>query len=186
MIFINRQNLVDFSWHHFNYINQIFGHESVRKLIQKYYPCETYKLIVIVDEKNQGGDHIVVYDKKNNHIINSYTEGWQNVEKNKNDNLCQSYSLLVYLNKRFKHMTHKEIQRRMICMYRQIIRNDNIMKEIMDNDDIIFKEYYGVDTNDELIDSGEICKNDICEQINYVLDDWEKFGYIHFQGNGEI
>ena len=83
-------------------------------------------------------------------------------------------------------MTHKEIQRRMICMYRQIIRNDNIMKEIMDNDDIIFKEYYGVDTNGELIDSGEICKNDIFEQINYVLDDWEKFGYIHFQGNGEI
>ena len=58
-----------------------------------------------------------------------------------------------------------DIARKIIDKAREFKTNsmskDKLMKEIMDNDDIIFKEYYGLDINDELIDSGEICKNDI-------------------------
>ena len=178
-----------FSGKHYTYINQIFGDETVREIIQEQYHNPNMELIIEkANEDFEDADdsfHHVVFDKKNKKKICSSDDGYQNMEKNENDTLCQSYSLMTYLKKPFpKKMTdayQKERQMRMIKMYREMLENKDFTNELNDVETDAFINYM---KDDEPQLNMEWPK--IIEKIKNTLDCWENYGYNYFIGTGKI
>ena len=88
---------------HYTYINQIFGDVTVRQIIKEVYAPRDWNFVAIpqTEGRFRGSYHHVLEKKgKNGEIIQwcSVEEGFQ-VDINENDTLCQSYTLLKYLNK---------------------------------------------------------------------------------------
>ena len=145
---------------HLSYINQIFGDQSVRDIIQEIMP-KPGKLIF---EKGQGefaGSFHHMFTKStakskskkkssdkslDKDLVCSANAGYQNLSVDKNDNLCQSYSLLSYLQIPFDTtrsadatiQVKKDRQMVMIEMYRDILKNKKFIKAF--SDDIVFEE----------------------------------------------
>ena len=129
----SKEKLEEFSKQHFTYINQIFGDATVREIIEEEYPT-TYKFEV----EETGADfdfsfHHTVKDRDDDHVICSVAEGYQDIYKNKNDTLCQSYSLMNYFDIEIP-VDKKEKQMVMIQMYRDIINGT-----LENFDDVDFK-----------------------------------------------
>ena len=95
---IKSKDIDTFSRAHFSYINQIFGDETIRNIIQEIY-INNKKILVCVPGTGRfcGTNHHIVRIKKTKEIIDSIVQGYQNLNDNDNDNLCQSYSLMNYL-----------------------------------------------------------------------------------------
>ena len=98
-----------FSYRHYNYINQIFGDEKIRNMIDKLKlpspydnPKKDWKFDV-VEHSTQGSHHILQNKKNEKEKICSVDLGFQNVCHNVYDNLCQSYSIL----EKFDSLTSK-------------------------------------------------------------------------------
>jgi hypothetical protein len=133
--------LAAFSLNHYTYINQIFGDMSVREIIHDSATAPQRKYSFSESKLTQGKHHFLSYGKKpKEEMVCSMKTGIQKMGTNytkkqdKNDTLCQSYSLLFF----FDHEIHKvdptdsleeEItikknrQLQMIRMYRTLIRD---------------------------------------------------------------
>ena len=94
----------------------------------------------------------IKYDKNGNELVGkgkkvcSVAGKYQNIYINKNDTLCQSYTLLRYLGYNFNlKMTRKEIQSRMCQMYKKIIENgedyENLKKNRFENSSELVKRF---------------------------------------------
>tara|TARA_E500000331_G_scaffold81441_1_gene76969 strand:+ start:282 stop:899 length:618 start_codon:yes stop_codon:yes gene_type:complete len=184
---------------HYTYINQIFGDETVRQIIKESYAPRDWNFVVIPGEGDfLGSDHHVLEKKgKNGEIIQwcSEDEGFQKTKINKNDTLCQSYSLLKYLNKPIdKNM--KERQMEMIKMYRNILSRDHFKKEFkkvynqmkqlikktkIDNHPGIWIDYTYEEPEPYL--NKEF--NALYAEIHNTLDTWENYGYSYFIKKGK-
>ena len=178
------KNLKEFSFEHYTYINQIFGDQSVREIITEVFPNKKYEMSV---EPGVGefvdSHHHTLTDKKSKDIICSVENDDQDLAKNKNDTLCQSYSLLTYLKIPIKK-DQKKKKKDMIAMYRKILSTKNfldvLIKEILNNpankriwknETLTNKPYLIMDSN-------------LIKKINDVLDKWENYGYWYFIGDG--
>jgi hypothetical protein len=178
------KKLKEFSFEHYTYINQIFGDQSVREIITEVFPNKQYQMSV---EPGVGefvdSHHHTLTDKKSKDIICSVENDDQDLAKNKNDTLCQSYSLLTYLKIPIKK-DQKKKQIDMIAMYRNILSNKKfvgtIIKEILNNpankriwknETLTNKPYLIMDSN-------------LIKIIKDVLDKWENYGYLYFIGDG--
>jgi hypothetical protein len=197
--------LSNFGKKHFTFINQFFGDVQIRKIITEIFPNKNYRLEVeAADETFEYSKHHylyqIKYDKNGNELVGkgkkvcSVAGKYQNIYINKNDTLCQSYTLLRYLGYNFNlKMTRKEIQSRMCQMYKKIIENEQfihiIKKEVLplsenknrwidytkDNEPFItMKLLRGSNNNYEYL----------FRNINDVLSKWESYGYSYFIGEG--
>jgi hypothetical protein len=189
----NNRELEEFSHEHYTYINQFFGDETVRKIITKIFPNKNY--IMAIEKANEDFEHVndeeepsmhhFLYKKngKEKEKICSGINGYQNMDINKNDTLCQSYSLLTYLNKDIDP-DQKERQMDMITMYRDIIDNEKFKTEI---NDLMFPgnnkrwKISGTEPPKYINPNRE----EILAKIKEVLDKWESYGYYYFIGNGK-
>jgi hypothetical protein len=118
---------------------------------------------------------------------------------NKNDTLCQSYSLLKYLGKDIDPITKNpeltpnkkimEIHRQMIDMYRKILANPKFLREFSTVDfknskdasgHKIFRNYTKKNAPPLNMDSSAILTH-----ITDVLGKWETYGYRFFIGSGK-
>lgn len=186
----SKEKLEEFSKKHFTYINQIFGDATVREIIEEEYPT-TYEFAV----EETGADfefsfHHTVKDRDNGEIICSAVEGYQDIYKNKNDTLCQSYSLLTYFDIEIPD-DKKARQMAMIQMYRDILDGTLNDYEGVDFKKILNREILSVKANKDLWTnfvkgSGYISMNKktFFKNIEDTLDEWEEFGYWYFIGKG--
>lgn len=187
------QDYNKFSRAHLSYINQIFGDITVREIIQEIYK-KRGKLIVEKSGKEFEFSYHHVYQNQDKNIC-SVEMGYQNMNIDINDNLCQSYSLMSYLEIPFdttpsKYATIEQKrakQQSMINMYRNLLENKDFVN-IFSND-IVFekneklwkdwtnkKTFYIIK---KLKTSTRIIKN-----IKSVLDDWETYGWAYFVNDG--
>ena len=91
------QKLLDFSKKHYTYINQIFGDATVRKIIEEEYPTTwEFKVAKAGPEFGNSFHHTVRDREQPDLFICSGEDGVQDLNKNVNDTLCQSYSLMNY------------------------------------------------------------------------------------------
>ena len=186
----SKEKLEEFSKKHYTYINQIFGDATVRQIIEEEYPT-TYAFAV----EETGADfdfsyHHTVKDREDDHIVCSVVEGYQNIYKNKNDTLCQSYSLMNYFDIDIPD-DKKDRQMAMIQMYRDILNKTLENFEDVDFKSIINREILSVKSNKELWTNfvkgrGYISMNKkiFFKNIEDTLDEWEEFGYWYFIGKG--
>lgn len=179
------KKLEEFGLKNYTYINQIFGDETVREIITEIFPNKKYKLSVEKWFANNGEESFHHYlIGKNNTRICSVDNGYQNLNQNKNDTLCQSYSLLTYFNKPI-NQDQKERQMDMIDMYRNILSNKDFLKmldeEILKNKDNN-KLWIDYTSDDKYV---KMNLQHILKSINKVLNEWEEYGYYYYIGNGK-
>jgi hypothetical protein len=180
-----------FKWKHLTYINQIFGDVAVREIISEFYPNARLEFriepVVSGSGFEDGTNHHVLYDKSNKKRICSVdTLKIQNININIYDTLCQSYTLLIYLNRKM-YKTHKARQMEMIRMYRDILTNhslvEKIKNEIVDNkcNKGLWSDYTRDINGDVLLDMD---MPTIIRHIRDTLNRWEDYGYHYFTKDG--
>ena len=201
------KKLEDFGRKHYTYINSFLGDQTVRDIIVndvKPYDDKKYELYVEHTNNNfEGGSHHVLIDcngviqcSTNEDGDNRVCYGFQDVDVNKYDTLCQSYSLLLYYNILQNHKanpsdseSHYRIQMEMIKLYREIINSELFRKKMKDEGILSYanRKAYWHDierTSESKIPiSGDI--NTILMKINETLDEWELYGYLWFTGDGK-
>ena len=176
-----------FSFNHYTYINQIFGDQTVRQIITEVFPNKLLKFDVEETNENfENSHHHILIKNKTNEIICSVNSGFQNLNVNKNDTLCQSYSLLTYFNKNIDE-SQRQRQMDMIKLYRRIIKNKKFLLEfkniiIPENTNIWIDYSISTNTDKKYI---EMNKRRIISKIKTILDDWETYGYWYFIGDGK-
>ena len=191
-----KEKLTIFSRAHYSYINQIFGDQTVRAIIQEVmkHPGK-----LIFEPSGPGFEnsfhHMFKKTKAKSSIVCSAMKRYQDITVDINDNLCQSYSLMSYLNIPFdttessdatveqKHSKHMS----MIAMYREILKNKDFIKAF--SNEIVFEGNNELwqDTIDEEFNIIEHYKSGskILKVIGKVIDIWEKYGWMYFIGKGE-
>ena len=192
---LTNKKLECFGKKHLTYINQIFGDITVREIISEVFPNSQYlfKVETAGEGFEENTDHHILYDVSNNQTICSTKlkcngHICQDIRRDINDTLCQSYSLLVYRKKKIKK-GKKERQLEMIRMYREILNNElfiyKLNKEILSN-----IKNVGIWTNFTKDRNGrcslEMSERNILHQIHSVLNDWEDYGFMYFIGKGEV
>lgn len=185
-----------FSLQHYRYINNLFGNEQIRNIIKdtKSFQTKHNKNLIFEAESSDdfsGDMHHVLYKKLSNGkkklvFCSVRTHPIQDIGKHPNDTLCQSYTLLYYINPRagiyadqFDDKTIIKRQMNIIKMYRKMIDN----KEFSEKMTVFFDSFYipKVEKIKEI--SGKWIN--IKKQIIKVLDDWEDYGYSYFMHNGD-
>lgn len=194
------EDLVEFSNHFQTYINQVFGDETVREEVQKIMkPRSQWEIRgAMLPDTNafaSGDDskHHILRKKANKDVIwcSVTVEEYQNTNINKNDTLCQSYTLLKLSGKLDNYEAlpeneenHIAIQKEMIKLYRRII-NDKKFARLIDKD----LEY--VNTPTPWIDYTKINNSylkqftgeEMIKKIRKTLDMWEKYGHLFLVGD---
>ena len=202
---VTTKMLEDFSMDHYTYINQIFGDQTLRKFIaempknrfsnlfpgSKPFPRVEYG--IVTTEGFESEDHHVVDLGKDGTWCSVDSDTFQDITINKNDTLCQSYSLLKsfgglegYVADAGNAEQHKEIQLRMIALYTRIInvkppsgRSPTLFKKWLEKYDL--SEW---DNNDNEPLS-RMKPDEIIRNIKRVLDEWNDYGYYYFIGDGQ-
>jgi len=179
-----------FSRAHMSYINQIFGDQTVRQIIQ-----DTIKKpgrLVVVNKDSEETHHI--FQTANKRKICSIDLGYQDLNVDTNDTLCQSYSLMTYLQIPFDttpsdvatEMQKFQKQMTMIKMYRKLLRNKAFIDAF--TNEIVFEENNQIwlDTVNHKKPFHMIEKfkkaAPIIKNIKRVLDIWEDYGWKYFIG----
>lgn len=192
---LSNNKLERFGRKHLTYINQIFGDITVREIISEVFPNKQYTFKV--EQAGQGfeinTDHHILYDVSNNQTVCSTKMRCnghicQDIRRDINDTLCQSYSLLVYRKKKLKR-SKKERQIEMVRMYREILNNEmfiyKLKKEIISN----YKNI-GIWSNFVKHKDGfsklEMDEETILYNIHDALNNWEDYGYMYFIGKGQV
>jgi len=184
---LSGQRNITFGWDHYTYINQIFGADPVRKILEEVYPNCEYRLAKEPDINF--GDHHFVENIKTGEKIDSMRSRLQHSRIDINDTLCQSYSAYFYINSNIPlTKDKKQKQLDMINMYRKLLRNKVFVEQI--NQQILLDEAYrGVwqiyKRPNRTEGNINMNKASLIKKINGVLDDWEEFGYSYFIGSGQ-
>jgi hypothetical protein len=179
-----------FSRAHMTYINQIFGDITVRQIIQELYPkVGTY---LRVEKSDFHNDHHVL--EINGQKICSVERKYQDIDIDINDSLCQSYTLMSYLEIHFdtkpsKLATEKQKYEKQLCMikmYKKILKNKAFSKAFSKEIVYAANNYLWEDTvNHEnafyLIKKLKTGAR-IMNNIKKVLNAWEEFGWRYFVG----
>jgi hypothetical protein len=196
------EKLLAFSKRHYTYINQIFGDATVRQIIEEEYPTTwQFKVAKAGPEFGNSFHHTVRDREQPELVVCSGVDGVQDLNKNVNDTLCQSYSLLNYFEipiqlseekGKLKQIYHETNQKAMAQMYRDILNGTLENYEGVDFKDILTNEILRVKKNSKLWRNfvsgrGHInMKPEILfKNIEDTLDDWEEYGYWFFIGKGE-
>ena len=196
------QKLLDFSKKHYTYINQIFGDASVRQIIEEEYPTTWQFKVAKAGPEFGNSFHHTVRDREDpGLIICSGIDGVQDLTKNVNDTLCQSYSLMNFFEipiqlseekGKLKQIYLETNQRAMVQMYRDLLNGNIDNYEGIDFKEILTNEILSDKRNKKLwrnfitgkgnlnMDPEVLFKN-----IEDTLDEWEDYGYWFFIGKGE-
>ena len=179
------EKLEKFSKEHFTYINQIFGDQTLREIISEIKPNNEFEFsIEATGEDFEHSFHHVLVNKKSKVHICSVDSGYQNLLVNKNDTLCQSYSLMTYFKKPI-NPDQKKRQLDMIAMYKKLLSNKKIIAEL--NDLITNKKnrHLWTDYTSHKKKYVVMTTSNILRKINEVLTEWKHYGYWYFIGEGK-
>lgn len=167
-------SMIKFSRDHFTYINQIFGDLTLRDVIQEECPSPDGWVLSV--EKIGGDD-----DSYHHHLRDVSGFKWcsidselQDLVMHPNDTLCQSYTLMKYLGTPLPSTLDISVQRRMVDMYRLLLKNPVIRGQIVD---AVCQKRGGV-----YVQSVPLAYRGtrVLSKVGVVLCDWEKYGYAYF------
>lgn len=194
--------LVIFSRAHMSYINQIFGDISVREIIQEIGSQINIKgkLVVLdADETFENSSHHIYQPGKTaKRVVCSVDKGYQNINVDINDNLCQSYSLMNYFKLPFDKTPSDKADRlqkyskhvAMISMYRGLLKNAEFIEKFIS--EIVQRENNKLwtDTTDDengfyIIEKYRKTPEKIFDNIMRVLNIWEDYGWHYFVEDGK-
>jgi len=183
---------------HYTYINQIFGDQTVREIIQEVWGKPGKLVVEPAGENFEHSDHHIFqpHKTKKHIIVCSAQAGYQNIDVDVNDTLCQSYSLLSYFGVPFDSTPSDEAsteikrdrQMAMVKLYRKILKNPEFIKE--------FTEIVKNKKNNKLWEDSVDDKNvfyiiqhyknaqPVLNNIQKVLNIWEAYGWMYFIGAG--
>jgi hypothetical protein len=196
------KKLIEFSKKHYTYINQIFGDATVRQIIEEEYPT-TWEFHVAKAGPEFGNSfHHTIRDRDDPDLfVCSVMDDIQDLHKNVNDNLCQSYSLMSYFEIPIQASGKKEEQTEisqernqmsMVEMYRDILNGTLENYEGIDFKEILTNEILSVKKNKKLwrnFVSGKghinMDPTNFFKNIEDALDEWQEYGYWFFIGKGE-
>ena len=197
------EKLLAFSKKHYTYINQIFGDATVRQIIEEEYPTTwQFKVAKAGPEFGNSFHHTVRDREQPEMIVCSGIDGVQDLNKNVNDTLCQSYSLMNYFEipiqlseekGKLKQIYHETNQKAMIQMYRDLLDGNIENYEGIDFKEILTNEILSDKRNKKLWRNfmsprgGHVnMKPEVLfKNIEDTLDEWEEYGYWFFIGKGE-
>lgn len=160
--------------------------DSVSKKEASYYDNKTDQVTLEDSDDN----HHVLYDVKHKRYVDSVnTEGmkYQDQERDENDSLCQSYTLMFFFN---FEMDNDPIQKQMqiIGMYEWLLNQKTFLNKV--NKELFYKK--NKDNEHWIDEDGHILptqnKTDFQYLIHRIKDTlklWEKYGYWHFIGKGD-
>jgi len=198
--------LEDFGRKHYTYINSFLGDQTIRDIIvNDVKPFNRAKYGLYVEHANDtfdGRSHHVLIDcdgvlqcSTNEPGDNRVCYGFQDININKHDTLCQSYSLLLYYDiiqkytaKPNDHESHYIIQMEMINLYREIINSKSFGEKMEDENILSYanrKAYWNdIEKSSQCVRpiSGDM--NKILRKLNETLNEWEAYGYLWFTGDG--
>ena len=198
----SEEKLLAFSEKHYTYINQIFGDATVRQIIEEEYPTAWEFHVAKAGPEFGNSFHHTVRDRDDPDLfVCSVMDDIQDLHKNVNDTLCQSYSLMNFFEIPIQasgkkgeqtEISQEKNQMSMIKMYRDILNGTLENYEGIDFKEILTNEILSVKKNKKLwrnflMKRGHInMKPEILfKNIEDTLDEWEEFGYWFFIGNGE-
>jgi len=196
------EKLLAFSKKHYTYINQIFGDAGVRQIIEEEYPTTWEFKVAKAGPEFGNSFHHTVRDREDPElIICSGIDGVQDLNKNVNDTLCQSYSLMNFFEipiqlsedkGKLKKIYHETNQRAMVQMYRDLLNGTLENYEGIDFKEILTNEILSDPRNKKLWRNFVTGKGNInmdpevlFKNIEDLLDEWEDYGYWFFIGKGE-
>jgi hypothetical protein len=196
------EKLLAFSKKHYTYINQIFGDASVRRIIEEEYPTTWEFKVAKAGPEFGNSFHHTVRDREDPQlIVCSGIDGVQDLNKNVNDTLCQSYSLMNFFEipiqlseekGKLKQIYHETNQKAMIQMYRDLLDGNIENYEGIDFKEILTNEILSDKRNKKLWRNFVTGKGNLnmepevlFKNIEDTLDEWEEFGYWFFIGKGE-
>ena len=182
-------HLQRFSYRHMNYIGQMLGDITTREVITEVYDKKTWTLATEQDD-HYGAHH---FCRRINRTAKqggdmrwcSVGEGIQCIDRNPTDVLCQSYSILKYMNEikpSDKKLT-KELQMRMIKTWRRILRKKDVREQIMDSSKQVTSESTPLWTDHTPSDqtAQPIQRGDkVVDAIRKILNEWESYGWRYF------
>lgn len=200
------QKLDIFSRAHYSYINQIFGDEGVRNLIQETIGKKFKGKLVVepgVGAFARTDHHVFKPDGRKKDVECSAVGGYQNIYIDKYDTLCQSYSLMNYFRIPFDKTPADTAtveqkynrQMAMIHMYRTFLNNAEFVRRFIE--DFVHKEYVRKGPNAwidyvnhskprqfNIIAEYMSTPKEIVKNIHRVLSIWEAYGWMYFIGEG--
>jgi len=196
------EKLLAFSKKHYTYINQIFGDATVRKIIEEEYPTTWEFKVAKAGPEFGNSFHHTVRDREDPQlIVCSGEDGVQDLNKNVNDTLCQSYSLMNFFEipiqlseekGKLKQIYHETNQMAMIKMYRDLLNGNIENYEGIDFKEILTNEILSDPRNKKLWRDFSTSRGNVnmkpeilFKNIEDTLDEWEAFGYWFFIGKGE-
>ena len=196
------EKLLAFSKKHYTYINQIFGDATVRKIIEEEYPTTWEFKVAKAGPEFGNSFHHTVRDREDPQlIVCSGVDGVQDLNKNVNDTLCQSYSLMNYFEipiqlseekGKLKQIYHETNQKAMIQMYRDLLDGNIENYEGIDFKEILTNEILSDPRNKKLWRDFSTSRGNVnmkpeilFKNIEDTRDEWEAFGYWFFIGKGE-
>ena len=178
------EKLEKFSLEHFTFINQFFGDETVREVIAECFPNDKYEFSV--EKVGQNSFHHVLIGKTNGKTkkakrVCSVEKGHQNMDIDKNDTLCQSYSLLTYLQAPISKDNNQK-QMDMVAMYEVLLEDKEFKKKLsaaIDIPNTAWKDYSKVGAP-----AFTMTKSAFFSKVKQVLKKWKEYGYWFFIGDG--
>lgn len=205
-----------FSDDHCTYINQFFGDITVRDIIHEIYPSQHKYDFAVEPTDDDGQHHFLQHGTRK---ICSVDLGIQTMgtiysnKQDKNDNLCQSYSLLLFMDQPVPKVEStdtleeelfkkKSRQMQMIRMYRDILKKEEFNRELNEvtrGMQRLMKKYpreklpaehengVWMDYTREPIKEGVhpyMNLKKLMVNVRKTLDDWEDFGYWYFIRKG--
>lgn len=179
----NDDDLIIFGLEHYTYINQFFGDKTVRQIISETFPNEKYDFEVKeTGEEFENSDHHFIREKLTGDKICSVDDGYQNINIDVNDTLCQSYSLLTYFE---IPISEDKVQRQMdmIDLYKRLLSNKKFIKILTSDIKIPDDTWFDYTVNPKR--PFRIGKNTFFKKMDEVLNKWRSFGYWYFIGEGK-
>jgi len=187
-----RFGLVAFNRHTDRELEWVESNEpnSVPKSKASYYDNKVDQVTMEDSEDN----HHVLYDIKNAKYIDSVnTQGmlYQNQKRDVNDALCQSYTLMFFLNQDFLHIEFSNDpilkQMQIIDMYYWLLNQTAFLNKI--NDELFFEkdpdqEHWFDEFGNVLPTQNSSDFNYIISRIQETLELWRSYGYWYFIGKG--
>ena len=158
----------------------------MREIIAEFFPSERYQFkIESVGEEFENSHHHILIDnitKKKDNIVCSVKSGYQNIGIDKNDTLCQSYSLLTYFE---KPINTDKVKRQidMVDMYEELLNNRYFIKKLNESIDIPNSNWF--DYRKEGHPPIAILKQTFFRNVRIVLKNWREYGYWYFIGDGK-
>lgn len=127
--------MAPFLWDHFEFINQIFGDPTVRAIICKLFPRKDGVVFGVLKNvpfglNNSSPHHVLVNRSDGTLAWCSIASGIQNPDVFRNDTLCQTYTLMKYLNIPIKG-DRTQVQQAAVRMYFALLKHGPFYRKIM-------------------------------------------------------